>query len=107
MQMTATAGERVMHGISVLAPACPRWFAAENHRPIDPYAIDLTDPARGILAAVYGSHEEGLRLLHIPPQLAPEFGFEALDDADNAALKRAWLVCVISSRAEEQSRPPC
>jgi hypothetical protein len=99
-------GYRVARGIERLAPACPRWWAADGQRHIDPHAIDLTDPARGILAAVYGSHAEGLRLLHILPETAPEYGFAALNAADAQALQRAWLHTVVLTRAEHDSRPP-
>lgn len=106
MRATEDPGCRVANGVERLTPACPRWWAADGHRPIDPHAIDLTDPAKGILAAVYGSHEEGLRLLHIIPELAPEYGFAAFGPADAAALNRAWLHIVILNRAEHDSRPP-
>ena len=107
MPFTDTAGERVARGIGLLTPACPRWWTAQGHRPIDPEAIDFTDPEHaGILARVYGSHEEGLRLLHVPPELAPEFGFAAHDAADAEALQQAWLLRVINSRATHHSRPP-
>jgi hypothetical protein len=106
LHATEEPGYRVANGIGRLAPACPRWWAADGHRPIDPHAIDLTDPARGILAAVYGSHSEGLRLLHIVPETAPEYGFAALGPEDAAALKRAWLYSVALARAEHDTRPP-
>lgn len=98
-------GYRVANGIERLEPACPRWWAADGHRPIDPHAIDLTDPDKGILAAVYGSHSEGLRLLHIIPELAAEYGFAAMGPADAEALQRAWLHTVILNRAGHDTRP--
>ncbi len=108
MPFSDVAGERVARGIGSLAPAYPRWWAADGQHPIDPHAIDLTDPEHaGILAAVCGSHLEGLRLLQIPPELAPEFGFAARSPADADALKQAWLHTVILARAEHGSRPPC
>jgi hypothetical protein len=107
MHATEEPGYRVLNGIGRLAPACPSWWAADAPRPIDPHAIDLTDPEHaGILAAVYGSHSEGLRLLHIIPELAPEYGFAACSPADAAALKRAWLYSIALARAEHDSRPP-
>ena len=107
MHATQEPGHRVANGVGRLAPACPRWWSADVERPIDPFAIDLTDPEdAGILARVYGSHSEGLKLLHIPPELAPEFGFAALGPADADALAHAWLLTIIASRAEHGSRPP-
>jgi len=107
MPFTYTAGERIARGLGVLAPACPRWWTAEGHRPIDPDAIDLADPEHaGILAAIYGSHEKGLRVLHVPPDLAPEFGFAALDARDAAELNPGWRLTIITSRGEHHSRPP-
>lgn len=100
-------GYRVQLGIEHLAPACPRWWAADAPRPIDPHAIDLTDPEHaGILVRTHGSHAEGLRLLHIIPELAPRYGFAACDAADAEALQRAWLYSVVLARAEHDSRPP-
>lgn len=106
MPFSDTAGERVARGLQRLAPVWPHWWAAGGHRPIDPDAIDLADPEHaGILALVHGSHREGLRLLAIPPQLAPEFGFAAWNAADAGALNSAWRLTVITSRAEHHSRP--
>ena len=105
MPFTDTPGERVARGLTVLTPACPLWWAPGPHA-IDPDAIDFTSPGRGILALVYGSHAEGLRLLAVAPELAAEFGFAARDAADAVALAAAWRASLDYSRTENLSRPP-
>ena len=98
-------GDRVTRGIAQLAPAAPAWWAA-GPQGIDLTAIDFLDLDRGTLAQVFGSHEEGLRVLHIPGDLAPEFGFAALGDADNILLKRVVRLIVDSFRAEAAMPSP-
>ena len=45
-------------------------------------------------------------MLHVPPDLAPEFGFAALDARDAAELNPGWRLTIITSRGEHHSRPP-
>lgn len=86
-------GERVARGVDRLEPACPRWYIAP-----DPGSLDFTDPERGVLAAIYGHHSEGLRILGIPAGDAAAYGFEARDPHDAVLLGLAWAAWIHTSR---------
>jgi hypothetical protein len=98
-------GERVTRGIGLLPPVLPAWWA-DGPQAIDLGTIDFLDLERGTLAQLFGGHEKGCRLLHIPKELAPEFGFAALNADDNVQLKRIVRVIVNSFRAEAASPNP-
>lgn len=86
-------GERIARGIDVLEPACPFWYVAP-----DPDQLDFTDPERGILAAIYGHHADGLRLLAIAPEDAANYGFAARNPEDARRLRLAWIAWIATSR---------
>lgn len=98
------ADSRVNCTLELLAEACPLWWSDAGHRPIDPAAINFNVPGGDILTLIYGD-QDALGLLHIPPELAPEWGVAAVDKADGDELSGTWQIILNSCRAERTALP--
>ena len=65
-------------------------------RLLDLATFDMSRPARSLLVQLYGSADEGLVKLGIPPDKAGEYGFEDRDYAEVCT----WLVLITTALAE-------
>lgn len=97
---------RVSRGVQRLVTSCPAWWDNRHAPGFDPLMLDLTDPRRDLLAALYGTREAGLEALEIAPEDAADYGLAARDEADNAELRRVWAIWVYASRTEALTPNP-
>jgi hypothetical protein len=96
---------RINPTLIVLAEASPLWWAEGGHRPVDVAAISFLDGKGDILTQIYGTREEGLRVLHIVPALAADWGVAAYDLHDAEVMGPTWQIITNSCRAEQTALP--
>jgi hypothetical protein len=71
------AGGRVTRGLTALDEVLPSW-----PRRIDLATFDSDRPGRSLLVQLFGSMDEGLKRLGIPPDQAAAYAFLDLDWAE-------------------------